>query len=695
MLVDTSGDEQTLADKRRLTQASGSLPSEPLDLQNRPTSSPSHSTTSLSQTVPSSAPSLEKPRHAIARLTTEPDIKILPTWSDDKASSYAGDINEAFETLHDEGYPAHPHSDRAFPPPNNHCEGQCRMAMAADGTERSPTMQAKKASRTANEIFLSQEAEVSAKKHAGDMKQSLPIPETTTAFGEQCHAAIAVPNGGRLASVSTKEASMPVAPGSVSQCPQTVNLLLPHLTSQHLRQSSTAMDPSPPSPDYMYCLENVAIRRCRRANFAPPEENPAKRRKLSTVPEITSTPDLSATVSHASTQGAAPSASHTPSASPMTREQPSTLPTERELSKSAESPAPDYQRELMNQKLPCLLPGGWLSSDVLPVLLSAFNPSPTMIWLPHFITVGSSSTTFHQYKTQRILSSQTMVLVPLSVDRNHWILAWFVLQETRVTKAQLFDPYHNATRVRQCQSILWNFLVFHGANVDHTTLALDDYPLIQKNTYDCGIFVAIRAICLMNRQACPQRTEGLPFWRYAFHVLVRQQYNIPGPRPRPPSMDLLDHSSEDTEATFKYDPQDVQSAMRQIQEAALRRRERQRQTTGLLKQLAATCQSVLSCISSALGRFAQARQQYAKGIEDLRKLLLDSGFDEATAQEAAQNKLSLTAAPLECASKDTASVVKQDMQEYNEQAQRLNDSLLAQMKIDFTEERLRTSQVSN
>ncbi|KAH9827774.1 hypothetical protein Tdes44962_MAKER09621 [Teratosphaeria destructans] len=694
-------DEQTFLDKRRVTEPSDSIP-EPLDLQRVPTSGPSHFSTSLSHSVQSSAPTMEEPRHATASLTTEPDVDILPPWSEDEASSCAGDIDETFGAGQDEGYTVHSLSDRASTPSITRGEGQHRTVMAADVAKRSPPMQAKQASRTASETFLSQRAEISMAGHDRNMRQSFPLPETTTASEDQRRAAITVSNGGRPASVSP-EASMPVTPGAVSQHRQNTNLLLPQSTSQHLRQNSTAINTSHSPPDY--CLENIAIRRTRRATSAPPEESPAKRRKLSMTLEMASTPDSSASISRSSTQCATPSVSHTPATSPMNGGQPSTVPEERDLSRPAKSPVPDCQRELMIQKLPCLLPGGWLSSDVLPVLLSAFNPTPATIWLPHFITVGSSPTAFHRYKTQRIRSSHAMVLVPLSVDGNHWMLAWFVLQGTTVTKARLFDPYHNVARIRQCQSVLWEFLVFHGANVEHAILAMDDYPFIQRNTNDCGMFVTIRAICLMNRQDCPQRTEGLPFWRYALIVLVQQQYNIPGQRPRPPSMDLLDHSTKDTEITYKYNPQDPQVAIRRIQQAAFQRRETHRQTIRLLKLLAATCQSVHLCISSALSRFAQVRQQYANGIEDLRKLLLDGGFDEATAREAAQNKLDLKTAPLEYALKHTAGVVQQDMQAYNEQAQRLHASVLAQMeeqealahqmKVDLTEERLRISGESN
>ncbi|KAH9836855.1 hypothetical protein Tdes44962_MAKER08446 [Teratosphaeria destructans] len=403
--------------------------------------------------------------------------------------------------------------------------------------------------------------------------------------------------------------------------------------SQHAAVRSTwsmSVDPAP----------NLTFRRARSEESEPS----TKRRKLSSIPEYPSIYDLI----------------------------PAAKPSE---DRPARRGYTDHDRSLIEEKLSTLDDKAWVSSDILEVILPIFNPSPAKIWVAPWISLPDQQ--YHRHKTRRLTPAHHMIIVPVfGPTPNHWMLAWVKLDNIRVTEARLFDPYH-IDRAAQCQTLLWSFLQSINAEVSDARLEMDNHPLEQKNAFDCGIFIAIRAICMMTSQPCPENDSGVSYWRYFFRLLCQHRYDIHHLL-HAPFVDPPKHDS----GIRHIDTTDLHAAMSQIAAAAQKQREQQQERATLLKQLATTCDLVRACITSARDHYSEIRRSAEKAIQDARGRLIEGGYNKAEAAWAIPDIRPLPPQAVEQALTSTAAVVVMDMQVYEAQATRLDYTILEGIKAE-------------
>ncbi|CAJ2508399.1 Uu.00g134250.m01.CDS01 [Anthostomella pinea] len=171
----------------------------------------------------------------------------------------------------------------------------------------------------------------------------------------------------------------------------------------------------------------------------------------------------------------------------------------------ATTPPPRSLFSISSQSLKRLQPGAWLNDEAINAILLIIRHAPgSSINVIDSVLPTIKPPSFNARK----------MLIPMHVNRNHWVLA--VIDEVR-TSVVVYDSLpsletRNEIRA-QMEEVSKKYLKVNLRSVHFTS------PLLQDNHADCGVLLLVAAFYISAGLAIPY-TVDVPFWREMIATLL-------------------------------------------------------------------------------------------------------------------------------------------------------------------------------
>lgn len=212
--------------------------------------------------------------------------------------------------------------------------------------------------------------------------------------------------------------------------------------------------------------------------------------------------------------------------------------------------------------LSTLQPGCWLSATAITACITAFIPDARkhrVLESGHLDMTGRVDNFQKGQREQR--HSEEHLYIPVHVEGCHWNVA---LLDRSTRKLEIYDPAPNlfsASTVATHEKAIRQFAQPLGV-----TEIIPPAQLYQSNTYDCGIYAAVRTIFEMHARECPP-TIIPEVWRRGFARCIGSWSGRPF-RPE-------DKPDANTSADFfsGHDPHWVMERIARFRNLDLKRRE--------------------------------------------------------------------------------------------------------------------------
>lgn len=194
--------------------------------------------------------------------------------------------------------------------------------------------------------------------------------------------------------------------------------------------------------------------------------------------------------------------------------------------------ATEYSETLRAKCIESLQCDRWLIEDVFSAVLSPFitHRDDILIVSPGAVIVSSPSAN-HGKKIREIKPFHELVLIPLHLNEEHWVMAIMKLKERT---GVVYDPLHQESNLEQAKLALSGFGMFrdwtysqHKVRVPSTDwsllsidrLTISHTPLKQEDSFNCGILCCVVALCEIVNNETPSKIRPA-FWRRAFLELL-------------------------------------------------------------------------------------------------------------------------------------------------------------------------------
>ncbi|KAI5356674.1 putative Ulp1 protease family catalytic domain, papain-like cysteine peptidase superfamily [Septoria linicola] len=186
-------------------------------------------------------------------------------------------------------------------------------------------------------------------------------------------------------------------------------------------------------------------------------------------------------------------------------------------------------------QLATLQPGKWLSASTLASVISAFNPDPAVHRLMEspYLELSPSGNATNELRARRDKGrSHSQFYVLINIARVHWCVA---MLDRTASQLELYDPtFGGTTQFARAYSTATDVVLEyaarigqHSGNTPANWTSKPHHLLRQRNSHDCGIYVAVRTIYQMHGRECPAAI--IPeIWRRAFALFLSSDDSIAG-----------------------------------------------------------------------------------------------------------------------------------------------------------------------
>ncbi|KAL9628668.1 MAG: hypothetical protein Q9164_007182 [Protoblastenia rupestris] len=169
--------------------------------------------------------------------------------------------------------------------------------------------------------------------------------------------------------------------------------------------------------------------------------------------------------------------------------------------------------------LKSLSQGQWVSSTALELVLKACLCDGVRVLDSSYISTKEPALILRRPKL-RLTGSETLVIIPLNHSNTHWTLIVIDLVSSHVEHYDSLKSDTYALEVKQVTKEFLLFLAQHDPRYDHNNWKFANSGChVQKNSYDCGIYVLIAALSRLAKLPLPTAID-CNLWRRAFEALL-------------------------------------------------------------------------------------------------------------------------------------------------------------------------------
>ena len=169
--------------------------------------------------------------------------------------------------------------------------------------------------------------------------------------------------------------------------------------------------------------------------------------------------------------------------------------------------------------LKSLSPGQWVSSTALELVLKACFCDGLRVLDSSYISTKEPALILRRPKL-RLTGSETLVMIPLNHSNTHWTLIVIDLASGHVEHYDSLKSDTYALEVKQVTKEFLLFLAQHDPKYDNNKWIFTNSGChVQKNSYDCGIYVLIAALSRLAKLPLPTAID-CDLWRRAFEALL-------------------------------------------------------------------------------------------------------------------------------------------------------------------------------
>lgn len=188
--------------------------------------------------------------------------------------------------------------------------------------------------------------------------------------------------------------------------------------------------------------------------------------------------------------------------------------------------SPDGEQANKHAKQRLLSPDGWLNDDVITAYMNLINRSRDHVycyhanfyeWYVNRDKKNPNTTKRLQEQNRKRIENKQLVMLPVNVSGNHWILAVinFRYKKPRVL---VYDSLKTTVSQKRADEIAGTLSCLVSSRVQDTLRAYIMNGPKQANFSDCGVFVCVTAEYIARGARLTFGSSNMPFLRYKIFV---------------------------------------------------------------------------------------------------------------------------------------------------------------------------------